>query len=154
MRAFNVGRAVADQRQDFFGLAVNHAQFRVQEMALPITMLNHLQILPTGLRLFTCRRSPPARIGRDLTIDRNHRVIDPAPAIRQGRRWGRRVSTCFQGLEDFLRGFRFRLGDAAGDPESGVDVQHGRAPELASGLGFGMVLFSPGLPTEAQSPSS
>jgi hypothetical protein len=57
------------------------------------------------------------------------------------------MAALFQPLEDFWGGFRFGLSDAVGDAEPGVDVKHGRPPELARRVGFGIVLFSPLLPT-------
>ncbi len=147
MGALDISRALAQQRQDFIGLAEDDAQFGVDQVSVLVTMLDHLQILPAGLRLFPRRRTATARVLRNLTIDGNHGVIIAAPAIRH--RWWRSVGmpACLQRLEDFLRSFGFGFRDAARDAEPSVDVQHGRASELARCIGFGVVLFSPLLPT-------
>ena len=119
---FNVGGVLAEQRQNCFRLTENDAQFRIHEASMFVAMLDHLQILPAGLRPFARRRSTVARVFGNLTIDGHHRVIDPAPAVRHRGRRGFGVSAGFQRLEDGLRGFRFGLGNAAGDAESGVNV--------------------------------
>ena len=147
MGSLDIGRALAKQCQDFFGLAEYDAQFSVYQVSPFVTMFDHLQILPAGLRLFLRRGSAPARVFRHLTIDRDHRVVNAAPAIGHRGRWRVRMPAGLQRFEDFARGFRFGFGNAACDAESTVHVEHGRAPELTRRFGFGIVLFSPLLPT-------
>jgi len=143
VRSLNVGGTLAEQGQDFVRLAENDTQFGAQQVSALIAVLDHLQILPARLRLFLRRRTALTRVGRDLTIDRDHGVINAAPAIRHGGRRRVRMPACLQRLEDFLRGFRFGLGDAACNAEPAVHVEHGRTPELAGRVGFGVMLFSP-----------
>jgi hypothetical protein len=57
------------------------------------------------------------------------------------------MSSALERLEHFDTGFRFRFGNATGGAETVIHIDHGRTPELAGLVGFGVVFFSPLLRT-------
>ena len=118
-----------------------------------IALLDDLQVLPARQRLFARGRTPPSLILGHLTIDLDHGVADPAPAIRNG--WGRhgRMTAFFERLKDKERGGGFALGNATGHPQSGIHIAHRRVPELTVACCLGIRFSSPLLPTYDQWPS-
>ena len=83
-----------------------------------------------------------AEMTLDTGIEERQDAFNPAELMLAALSAG-----MLKGIESVAPTLNFGFRDAACDAEPGVDVQHGRTPELAGRFGFGIVLFSPLLPT-------
>jgi len=145
--ALDIGSALTKQGEYGFWFTKDDTQLRAEQASMLIAMLDELQILPVVLWLFASGWSSNPLVDGYLAIDIDHGFPNPSPAIGHRRRWGIGVPALFESLKDFSRGFGLRLGDATGYSQARVHIDQGRAPKLARFGGFGIVFFSPLLPT-------
>ena len=67
--AFEVGRAFSQHSDQGLLFAIDRAQFDAFEMPVLITLFNHLEIMPTRLRLGMRRWTTFAGVGWHNTVD-------------------------------------------------------------------------------------
>ena len=117
--------------------------------ATAFAMLDHLQVMPSRLRLFLLWWKTSATwlsLGH-FAPSLDHRFSIGAFPISGHRRWSLGMTSLLQLLHQLLGDFFFRLGDAAPDVQPGVGFERRTAPEGAALVFFGNPFFSPLWPT-------
>ena len=119
------------------------------DYATAFAMLDHLQVMPSRLRLFLFQRQAFAIwLSRGhLAPGFHHRFAVSAFSISRHRRRRLCVTAILELVHQFFGDFFFGLGDRPPDAESGVGFERRAAPERAALVFFSDPFFSPLWPT-------
>ena len=110
-------------------------------------VFDDLQVLPACDRAPPSGGTPDASVGRHLTVDQEDRFSVRAEAIADQRRGDLRMPAPLELPQGLGRSLLLGLGNASAEAQSGFDLDHGCAPELALGVGLGVVFLAPLCPT-------